>query len=176
MSAGRKSNADKKDWNTPPKYIEPIKKFFGGKIGLDPCSNEFSLVGAEENFIYPQKDGLKESWAANTIFVNPPYGRSEGTSLYSWFQKAVQEYSADKEIIFLVPVATNTKHFKDIVFKKLAAICFLEDTRLRFWNQGVEDKKGAPMACCLCYLGGRADAFDLEFNRYGKVFIINKQA
>ena len=32
MSAGRKNNADKKDWNTPPKYITPITDFFGGKI------------------------------------------------------------------------------------------------------------------------------------------------
>jgi len=34
MSAGRKNNSDKKDWNTPPKYITPIKQFFGGGNSL----------------------------------------------------------------------------------------------------------------------------------------------
>ena len=149
MSAGRKNNSDKKDWNTPPKYIIPIKEFFGGDIELDPCSNYHSLVFAKTNLLYPEKNGLIEKWDSyKTIFINPPYGRSEGTSLYDWFKKSLE---TEGEIIFLVPVATNTKHFKEIVFKKYNVICFLSDTRLRFYNNGIEDKKGAPMACCLCY-------------------------
>ena len=169
MSAGRKNNTDKKDWNTPPKYVKPIKEFFGGKVELDPCSNEFSLVGATSNFIYPHKDGLVEKWEAKTIFVNPPYGRSKGKSLYDWFNKSLESVG---EVIFLVPVATNTKHFKEIVFKKYNAICFLSDTRLRFYNCGTEDKKGAPMACCLCYRGERFFEFEKTFSSFGKVFKI----
>lgn len=172
LSAGRKNNSEKKDWNTPPKYIEPIKKFFNGQIDLDPCSNEYSLVNAKNNFIYPEKNGLLEKWDFKNIFVNPPYGRSCGNSLYDWFNKALKEYNKDKEIIFLVPVATNTKHFKDIVFVKFNSICFLGDTRLRFYNRGVEDKKGAPMACCLCYLGSRTLEFEKIFSKFGKVFKI----
>jgi len=169
MSAGRKNNADKKDWNTPPKYINPIKSFYGGKIELDPCSNQYSLVNSEISYVYPEKNGLEESWDFKTVFVNPPYGRNNGTSLYNWLEKSLE---CKWEVIFLIPVATNTKHFKEIIFKKFNAICFLSDTRLKFYNQGVEDKKGAPMACCLCYKGHRYSQFKKEFSKFGKTFII----
>lgn len=172
MSAGRKNNTNKKDWNTPPKYINPIKNFFGGSIDLDPCSNIHSFTDAKKQFIYPFNDGLKDRWDGNNIFVNPPYGRDKGKSLFDWFSKAIIEYEDTKQIIFLVPVATNTRHFKDIVFKQFSAICFLSDTRLRFYNEGVEDMKGAPMACCLCYKGHNLHKFMDEFSPYGKVFCI----
>lgn len=173
MSAGRRNNSDKKDWNTPPKYINPIKHFFGGQIDLDPCSNKFSLVNAKQNFVYPVEDGLVQPWEGNKIFINPPYGRSGGKSLYDWFKKGLSEFNKEKEMIFLVPVATNTKHFKDIIFKYFSSICFLSDTRLKFYNEGIEDKKGAPMACCLCYLGHRKNAFHETFCTFGKVFDIS---
>jgi len=35
MSAGRKSVSEKKDWNTPPKYIKPILEVLT-EIELDP--------------------------------------------------------------------------------------------------------------------------------------------
>ena len=58
MSAGRKNNATNKNYNTPPKYVGPIMEFFDGKLDLDPCSNEFSLIKAANNWILPQ-NGLK---------------------------------------------------------------------------------------------------------------------
>jgi hypothetical protein len=173
MSAGRKNNAEKKDWNTPPKYIKPITEFFGGKIELDPCSNQYSLVNAVNNYLYPENDGLMESWNFSSIFVNPPYGKSNGKTLYDWIYKGASENRKyQSEIIYLIPVATNTKHFKEIIFKKFKSICFLEDTRLKFYNEGIEDKKGAPMACCLCYIGNRTYEFKEKFSQFGKVFII----
>ena len=171
MSAGRKNNADKKDWNTPPKYITPITEFFGGKIDLDPCSNENSMVNAEKEFIYPYQNGLTDKWEGKTIFVNPPYGRDKGNTLYDWLDKSIK-CLPESEIIFLIPVATNTKHFKEIIFKQYNMICFLSDTRLKFYNGGNEDKKGAPMACCLCYKGNRLDEFKQIFEPYGKIFKI----
>jgi hypothetical protein len=48
-------------FNTPPELVQPIKEFWVGKIDLDPCSNEYSLVKAEKEIILPQ-DGLKEKW------------------------------------------------------------------------------------------------------------------
>jgi hypothetical protein len=78
MSAGRKNTSEKKNWNTPPKYISVIKKFFDGVPQLDPCSNESSMVGAKTEYILPI-NGLNESWNYDTIFVNPPYGRNAET-------------------------------------------------------------------------------------------------
>jgi len=77
MIAGRKHITDKKDWNTPPKYVQIINKFFNNNIELDPCSNEYSFINAKTKFIFPEKNGLNEIWNYKTIFVNPPYGRNK---------------------------------------------------------------------------------------------------
>lgn len=171
MSAGRKSVSDKKDWNTPPKIISAVKLFWDGLIGLDPCSNSSSTVFAEKEFMLPQ-DGLKLEWNADTIFVNPPYGKSENSSIKAWFEKTALR-SNKTEIIFLVPVATNTSHWKKYVFPAASSICFLFDTRLKFYENGLESTKGAPMSCCLIYWGGRQTDFKHCFSSLGYVVQLN---
>lgn len=173
MSAGRKIVSKNKSWNTPPKYIKLIEEFLG-VIELDPCSNEYSMINAVNKYILPT-DGLKESWNFKTIFVNPPYGKSPETktSIYNWIEKGLDANTKfDSEILYLIPVATNTKHFKDIIFKKACGICFLEDTRLKFWNEGVEDKMGAPMSCMFVYFGKDYNKFTKIFSNSGKCFEI----
>jgi len=171
MSAGRNNKSNKKDWNTPPKYIELILKMFGS-IDLDPCSNEYSMVNAKTKYILPT-NGLNENWDFKKIFVNPPYGRNnDGTTIYDWINKGVETAKKGNELLYLIPVATNTKHFKNLIFNHANAICFLNDTRLKFWNNGNEDKKGAPMACCIIYFGNNYDKFFNIFNEVGKCFKI----
>jgi len=173
MSAGRKNNCTKKDWNTPPKYIDAILDFFV-IIHLDPCSNEFSLVPALHKIILPD-NGLETEWNYGNIYVNPPYGRDKEskTSIYNWIEKGiVSNEKFNSELLYLIPVATNTKHFKELIFKNFSCICFLNDTRLKFYNNGQEDIKGAPMACCMCYLGDKNNKFIEIFSEYGKCFNI----
>jgi hypothetical protein len=173
MSLNRKAVSKNKSWNTPPKYVKLIEEFFGN-IELDPCSNEYSLINSTTKYCLPT-DGLNESWNFKTIFINPPYGKSPETktSIYNWIQKgakANEEYNS--EILYLIPVATNTKHFKDLIFKSACGICFLNDTRLRFWSEGVEDKKGAPMSCCIVYFGDNYNKFEKIFSGSGRCFKI----
>jgi len=175
MSAGRKNNIIKKDYNTPPKYVELINLLFDNGIDLDPCSNFHSLIKAKTKFILPH-DGLKESWTNyHTVFINCPYGRDSErkTSIYDWLSKAIEENTDEfKEFLFLIPVATNTKHFKNLIFKSFTGICFLNDTRLKFWSEGKELGKGAPCACCMVYLGNNYNKFEKIFNDSGKCFRI----
>ena len=117
MSAGRTINTLSQDWGTPDKYIAAVKRVFGGEIDLDPCSNEHSLVGAGVEYRLPQHDGLKESWDFQRIFVNPPYGidQERGTSIKHWLYRCAAAHSHyDSEVIALVPVATNTGHWKNM--------------------------------------------------------------
>ena len=172
MSAGRKNTNTKKDWNTPPKYILPITEFFEGKIELDPCSNNSSLVIAKNN-LFEHDDGLSKEWNFKSVFVNSPYGRAGGRSIFDWIRKGIDEHEKYKcELIYLIPVATNTRHFKNLIFKYFSSICFLEDTRLKFYENGIENKKGAPMGCCLVYLGFDKIKFNKHFSEYGKCFSI----
>jgi hypothetical protein len=172
MSAGRKVNSENQSWGTPLKYIKVIKQFFGGSIALDPCSNEYSIVGAETEFMLPKNDGLREEWNYPTIYMNPPYGadRERGTTIKNWLAKCVithEKYGS--EILALVPVATNTGHWKQSIFGKARAICFLYDTRLKFLENGNDRGKGAPMACAMIYWGRYYQKFYNIFIEYGAV-------
>jgi hypothetical protein len=178
MSAGRKNTGTNKHYNTPPKYVALIEEFFG-TIDLDPCSNKYSLINAGTKFILPT-DGLKECWTGyKTTFINCPYGRdSENkTSIYHWVEKAYLTWltalDPKPEFLFLIPVASNTRHFKNLIFKEFSGICFLNDTRLKFYSEGKELIKGAPCSCCFCYLGPNYDKFEKIFKNSGKCFKIN---
>lgn len=170
MTAGRHVNTLSQSWGTPPKYVNAIKSFWDGHIGLDPCSNPYSVVHADMEFMLPKNDGLKEEWNYPTVYVNPPYGtdRERGTTIKDWLAKCVIShinYGAD--VIALVPVAPNTGHWKKFVFGQADAICFLYDTRLRFLENGQNVGKGAPMACCLIYWGKCKEHFMEHFLEYG---------
>lgn len=176
MSAGRTVNSKSQTWGTPKKYVKAVKEVFGGKIDLDPCSNEYSIVSAETEYRLPKKDGLKEDWNYPTIYVNPPYGadRERGTTIKSWLAKcAFTRNKYNSEILALVPVATNTSHWKQSVFGQADAVCFLYDTRLKFLENGKDVGKGAPMACCMIYWGNHYQKFYKIFIEYGAVVDIS---
>jgi len=166
LTAGRNSGYNKIDWNTPQKYVNAILQVFG-EIDLDPCSNIDSIVPSWEKFILP-KNGLKENWSYHRIYVNPPYGRNpDGTTIYNWLEKCWIEGSKGRNIIALIPVATNTSHWKNFVFN-CNAICFLNDTRLKFRINDNENNKGSSVACAMiCWSHKYLDKFIKTFNNYG---------
>ena len=163
--AGRSVNSQSQHWCTPPKYVEAVKRVFGGEIELDPCSNKDSIVNAKT-------DGLHQEWNFKTIYMNPPYGadRERGTTIKDWLSKCSYTHKVyESEIIALVPVATNTTHWKQFVFGEADAVCFLYDTRLRFLVDGSTDNKGAPMACAMIYWGDNISSFETVFQEFGAV-------
>jgi hypothetical protein len=172
MTAGRKVVGQSQDWGTPEKYVEAVREFFGGAVDLDPCSNRYSIVNARVEYCLPDHDGLREPWNFPTIYVNPPYGidREHGTTVKDWLRRCEQAHRLHgSEVIALVPVATNTGHWKRYVFGKATAICFLYDTRLRFLVNGKDAGKGAPMSCAMIYWGTDFDRFSQVFMRFGAV-------
>lgn len=172
MTAGRTVNSQSVNWCTPPKYVDAVRKIFGGKIALDPCSNEWSIVHAETEFRLPEKDGLKESWNYPTIYVNPPYGsdKENRTTIKHWLYKCAHAHKNYRsEVLALVPVATNTSHWKEYVWGRATAVCFLYDTRLRFLVEGKDAGKGAPMSCAMIYWNKDIETFREVFIEYGAV-------
>ena len=172
MTAGRTVNSQSSHWCTPPKYVSAVRKVFGGKIALDPCSNKWSIVGADTEFRLPHTNGLRESWKYPTIYVNPPYGanREHGTSISHWLYKCAQAHTLyGSEVLALVPVATNTGHWKNYVWGQATAVCFLYDTRLRFLVEGKDIGKGAPMSCAMIYWHTGIDKFCDVFSAHGAV-------
>ena len=72
-------------------------------------------------------------------------------------------------MLALVPVATNTRHWKQYVFGSATAVAFLYDTRLRFLVNGKDVGKGAPMSCAMVYWGTQYDRFETTFISFGAV-------
>jgi hypothetical protein len=172
MSAGRTINTLSQEWGTPKKYVDAVKLFFGGEIDLDPCSNQFSIVKAKKEYRLPKHNGLKESWNAPRIYVNPPYGidQARGTRIKNWLYRCAEANKTHlSEVLALVPVATNTGHWKQYVFTRATAVCFLYDTRLRFLVDGKDEGKGAPMSCAMVYWGNDYQRFYDVFLQYGAV-------
>ncbi len=170
MSAGRNINTFSQSWGTPRKYVDAVRKFFGGQVDLDPCSNEFSLVNARVEYRLPFADGLKETWNFPTVYVNPPYGidQQHGTAIKNWLAHCAHAHEEfGSEVLALIPIAANTGHWKKYVFTKARGICFLYDTRLRFLENGVDTGKGAPMACAMVYWGNNFRRFYDVFIEYG---------
>lgn len=176
-SAGRQSVSDNKNWGTPQKYVDAVKKVFNGIISLDPCSNIHSIVKARIEYMLPKHDGLKESWNYPTIYVNPPYGNTKehGTTIKHWLAKCAHAHHVyQSEVLALIPVATNTGHWKHSVFTKATGICFLYDTRLKFLENGEDVGKGAPMSCAMVYWGKDYEKFYNVFIEHGAVVDILK--
>ena len=172
MTAGRTVNSQSVHWCTPPKYVNAVRKVFGGEIDLDPCSNEWSVVRAKMEYRLPEHDGLRESWDFPTIYVNPPYGadKERRTTIKHWLYKCAYAHKYhEAEVLSLVPVATNTSHWKEYVWGRATAICFLYDTRLRFLVEGKDEGKGAPMACAMVYWNKNMEKFLQVFNEFGAV-------
>ncbi len=172
MTAGRSILSISQNWCTPLKYVRAVREVLGGTIALDPCSNQFSVVRATIEYRLPEHDGLRNSWRFPTIYVNPPYGadRERGTTIKHWLRRcalAHEEYGS--EILALVPVATNTKHWKDYVFGVADAVAFLYDTRLKFLVDGKDGGKGAPMSCAMVYWGEHVHRFEKVFLQHGAV-------
>jgi DNA N-6-adenine-methyltransferase (Dam) len=172
QGAGRASVSIKKDWGTPQKYVNAVRTFFDGSVDLDPCSNIYSIVGARVVFALPDTNGLKESWAYPTIYVTPPYGNDKqtGTRISDWLSRCCTAHEQHgSEVLALVPVATNTAHWKRYVFTKASGICFLYDTRLKFLEDGKATGKGAPMACAMVYWGDDMQRFMNVFGQFGSI-------
>lgn len=173
MTAGRNNKEVlSQHWCTPSKYVDSIRAFFSGTISLDPCSNQYSIVRAEVEYSLPAVDGLSASWDYPTIFVNPPYGRDKErvTTIRDWLKRCSDSYLQHRsEVLALVPVATNTRHWKQYVFGKATAVAFLYDTRLRFLVNGKDEGKGAPMSCALIYWGEDYEGFECVFIEFGAV-------
>lgn len=172
MTAGRSVNSSRNDWGTPHHYVDAVKEVFGGAISLDPCASDHSVVGAAREYRIPTHDGLVESWDFPTIYCNPPYGadRDRGTTIRDWLRRCADAHRRHRsDVIALVPVATNTRHWKVHIWGAATCVAFLYDTRLRFLVEGRDEGKGAPMACAMVYWGGNSPKFTEVFLRYGAV-------
>lgn len=91
---------------TPGYVLEPVRADLGG-IALDPCTLPDNPCGADR-FYAPPQDGLTLPWDAETVYVNPPYGKAREP----WVERCVQAADDGARVVLLIPAATDTRIFQ----------------------------------------------------------------
>jgi hypothetical protein len=109
---------------TPSYVLEPVREVLGS-IELDPCTLPDNPVGADR-FYAPPQDGLAEPWDAETIFVNPPYGKAREP----WAQRCMEAGRLGYRVVLLMPSATDTRLMQKCL-ATAAAVCFIRG-RVKF--------------------------------------------
>ena len=98
------------EWSTPDDLFSGLDVEF--HFTLDPCATPDNAKCGR--FYTREQDGLSQSWAGETVWVNPPYGRS----MTKWIEKAQQEAeTAEATTVLLIPARTNTRWWADLCMK-----------------------------------------------------------
>ena len=98
------------NWATPQDFFDRLDVEFN--FTLDSCADEFNAKCSK--FFTREDDGLAQSWAGETAFMNPPYGRVIG----EWVRKAYEESRENGTVVVaLIPARTDTRYWHDYVMK-----------------------------------------------------------
>ena len=156
-------SAKRDDWCTPRHIIDLVLKI--GDIGLDPCSNDTSIVPAATHWT-AEDDGLasEKNWITATraggsvCYINPPYGRKANAFIERCWEFT---YQRDVHAVALLPARTDTLLFhKEIA--PASAKCFIKG-RLTF----IGAPHPAPFPSMLAYWGKDASKFQRVFRGIG---------
>nr|DAI30655.1 MAG TPA: DNA N-6-adenine-methyltransferase [Caudoviricetes sp.] len=145
MNAKLMFSSEREDWETPQSFFDGLNREF--HFTLDAAASPENAKCA--NYYTKEQDGLAQSWAGHTVWVNPPYGRYT-TGL--WVRKAYEEHQRTGcTVVMLLPARTDTIWFHDFVLGK-AEIAFVRG-RLKFSNC----KFPAPFPSLVAIYGGKSD-------------------
>jgi len=122
--------AKKEIWQTPADLFLSLNKEFN--FTLDPCCLPENAKC--KTYFTKKENGLLQSWAGHTVFMNPPYGRE----LKHWIIKAHNEFKEHNiTIVGLIPAdKSDTSYFWEHIYN-IAEIRYLKG-RLKF--KGVNSK------------------------------------
>lgn len=94
---GRDGHEASDDWATPDWLYNLLDAEFN--FDFDPCP------------LHATFDGLQIEWGERN-FVNPPYNRVDKPR---FIQKAFDEWKKGKTCVLLIPAATGTKQFHELI-------------------------------------------------------------
>lgn len=93
----RSGKADDDHWQTPQWLYDQLNDEFN--FDFDPCP------------IHADFDGLTIPWGRSN-FINPPYNRVDKPK---FIKKAYEEWLQGKTCVLLIPAATGTKQFHELI-------------------------------------------------------------
>jgi hypothetical protein len=162
-------HSETNEWYSPLRYIDMVRKVFGGPIDLDPTSCEEANKVIQAKTIFTIKDDtINKDWIGK-IFLNPPYGRN----VYDWALKFAIEYDKGNmsEGIILVNSFTSSKCVQFLLSR--FSVCFCNH-RIKFYNEKRKKKtpKDRPLhSNVFFYAGNNKERFKEIFSTIGIVFL-----
>jgi phage N-6-adenine-methyltransferase len=120
--------SDRDDWATPPDLFAELDAEF--HFTVDVCASR--KTAKCRRYYTRRTDGLSQSWAGETAWMNPPYGRTIGL----WMEKArLSARDQGATVVCLVPARVDTAWWHDNVIAGGAEVRFLRG-RVRYWLDG----------------------------------------
>lgn len=98
------------EWYTPQDFFDRLNEEFS--FTLDPCSTHENAK-CKKHFT-EQDDGLSQSWHGESVFMNPPYGKT----ISVWMKKAYESCNRNGAmVVCLVPARTDTRWWHEYAMK-----------------------------------------------------------
>ena len=120
--------SNSEEWETPIEFFRDLDDEFN--FTLDVCATADNAKCSK--FFTKAQDGLKQDWTGETVWCNPPYGKTIG----SWCRKCYEHSIRGGVAVMLIHARTDTAWFHDWILGK-AEIRFIRG-RLKFggskWN------------------------------------------
>ena len=163
-------SSESNEWYTPKRYVDAAREVMGGRE-LDPasCAEANEIVKAKYYFT-SESDGLSRPWNAESVWLNPPYGRTGGRSNQDiWSEKLIDEYEKGhvKEAVLLVNAVPDRKWFQRLWEYP---ICFT-DHRIKFISPDNSKANAPTHGSAFVYFGPMSywEAFENEFEPIGHI-------
>lgn len=122
--------SNKNEQFTPIWVADFVRDVFGGSIDLDPASCLLANEVVQARRIYTiDDDALTQSWAAKSVFFNPPYGSGLIAPMVG---KLIQELPQIDQAIVLVNSSTSTRWYQALLQRCNAFL--MPNTRINFWT------------------------------------------
>jgi len=98
----------KKNWGTPPWLFKVINRIF--RFTLDGAASEENAKCRK--YFTQESDGLNQSWKAQRVWLNPPYGKAASL----WCEKALTESRENGALVVLLLASrSSTRWWHDFV-------------------------------------------------------------
>ena len=126
----------KDDWETPRELFDALNQEF--QFTLDVASSHNNALCRKH--YTKEENGLAQSWAGETVWCNPPYGREA----QAWIAKASEEAGNGVTTVMLLPARTDTIAFHRYIYHK-AEVRFLKGRlHFRMGGEGPADRAPFP--------------------------------
>jgi len=143
------------EWATPQALFDELNSEF--HFSLDPCATSENAKCAR--YFTQQDNGLKQSWAGEVVFMNPPYGGNTGR----WIEKAWLESLGGATCVCLIVSSTDRSYWHDYIFPYASEIRWLRG-RLTFG----EASSTAPFASAILIFDNRTTQYQKQGYRKRK--------